>query len=202
MILISEGSQGLSAHRAHLLPFFLPPAGAGTVTGRDLEHCFPRHGCLRCSLITGLRHFDPSPPAPQYTCTRPGLRPDSAFPDPQDSSKSKTGWAGRWVGGAGARCVARPDSSSPSFPTVGPGLPPTQASCRPSISPVSPRLLAEGCDSDLPEAARAQKSTSWRDTGIPGHSGGAPRTPHPSNARLCAIPPVGERQGAGDPSGL
>lgn len=117
---------------------FLPPAEAGTVTGRDLEHCFPRHGCLRCSLITGLRHFDPSPPAPQYTCTRTGLQPDSACPDPQDSSKSKTEWVGRWVGGVGARCVARPDSSSPSFPTVGPGLLPTQSFSRPSISLSAP----------------------------------------------------------------
>lgn len=45
--------------------------------------------------------------------------------------------------------------------------------------------MSECRDSDRPETVRAQKSTPWRDTGIPGHSGGAPP---PSNARLCAIP--------------
>lgn len=64
MILILGGSQELSAHRAHLLPFCLSPAGAGAVTGRELEpgsleHCFPRHGCLHCSLITGAQILRP-----------------------------------------------------------------------------------------------------------------------------------------------
>lgn len=62
--------------------------------------------------------------------------------------------------------------------------------------------MSEGCDSDLPEAVRAQKSTPWRDKHPWALWRCPPPPPWPSNARLCAIPPVRERQGAGDPSGL